>query len=65
MQMGRSVYNYGKQMKERARQQKQIDKAAKKMAAKQQKDSLDGDAPAGDPESAGNEAAEENLAGEK
>jgi hypothetical protein len=31
------MYNYGKQGKEKARQQKQIDKAAKRIMAKQQK----------------------------
>jgi hypothetical protein len=31
------MYNFGKQTKEKARQQKQIDKASKRMAAKQQK----------------------------
>ena len=35
--MGKSMYNFGKQGKEKARQQKQIDKAAKRLLAKQQK----------------------------
>jgi hypothetical protein len=35
--MGKSMYNFGKQGKEKARQQKQMDKAAKRMMAKQQK----------------------------
>jgi hypothetical protein len=35
--MGRSMYNFGKQTKEKARQQKQIDKASKRLAVKQQK----------------------------
>ena len=35
--MGKSMYNFGKQTKEKARQQKQIDKASKRMMAKQQK----------------------------
>jgi hypothetical protein len=35
--MGKSMYNYGKQGKEKARQQKQMDKAAKRILAKQQK----------------------------
>ena len=38
--MGKSMYNYGKQGKEKARQQKQIDKAAKRLLAKQQKANL-------------------------
>ena len=35
--MGKSMFNFGKQGKEKARQQKQIDKAAKRIMAKQQK----------------------------
>jgi hypothetical protein len=35
--MGRSMYNFGKQSKEKARQQKQIEKASKRILAKQQK----------------------------
>jgi hypothetical protein len=35
--MGKSMYKFGKQTKEKARQQKQIDKASKRLAAKQQK----------------------------
>ena len=35
--MGKSMYNFGKRGKERARQQKQIDKAAKRLLVKQQK----------------------------
>ncbi len=35
--MGKSMYNFGKQVKEKARQQKQIDKASKRIMAKQQK----------------------------
>jgi len=35
--MGKSMYNYGNQVKEKARQQKQIDKASKRIMAKQQK----------------------------
>ncbi len=38
--MGKSMYNFGKRDKERARQQKQIDKAAKRIMAKQQKASI-------------------------
>jgi hypothetical protein len=38
--MGKSMYNFGKQGKEKARQQKQMDKAAKRMMAKQQKANL-------------------------
>jgi hypothetical protein len=35
--MGKSMYNFGKQGKEKARQQKQMDKAAKRIMAKQHK----------------------------
>lgn len=35
--MGRSMYKIGKQTKEKARQQKQMEKATKRLAAKQQK----------------------------
>ena len=48
--MGRSMYNFGKQTKEKARQQKQLDKAAKRMAAKQQKANLEAGVPSTDSE---------------
>jgi len=35
--MGKSMYDFGKRGKEKARQQKQIDKASKRIMAKQQK----------------------------
>lgn len=38
--MGKSMYNFGKQGKEKARQQKQMDKAAKRILAKQHKANL-------------------------
>lgn len=38
--MGKSAYSYGAQVKERARQQKQMDKAAKRMLTRQKKASL-------------------------
>jgi len=38
--MGKSMYNYGKQGKEKARQQKQMDKATKRIMAKQKKANL-------------------------
>ena len=38
--MGKSMYNFGKQGKEKARQQKQMDKAAKRIMTKQQKVNL-------------------------
>ena len=40
--MGKSMYNFGKQGKEKARQQKQMNKAAKRIMAKQQKANLTG-----------------------
>jgi len=38
--MGKSMYDFGKQLKEKARQQKQMDKASKRIMAKQQKDNI-------------------------
>jgi hypothetical protein len=38
--MGKSMYNFGKQLKEKAKQQKQMNKAAKRILAKQQKANL-------------------------
>jgi hypothetical protein len=35
--MGKSMYNFGKLAKEKARQRKQMDKASKRIMAKQQK----------------------------
>jgi len=35
--MAKSMYNFGKHAREKARQQKQMDKAAKRMMAKQKK----------------------------
>jgi hypothetical protein len=35
--MGKSMYGFGKQVKEKARQQKQMDKASKRIMLKQQK----------------------------
>ena len=46
--MGKSMYDFGKQGKERARQQKQIDKAAKRLLAKQQKANIKTSAPNAD-----------------
>jgi hypothetical protein len=45
--MARSMYNFGKQSKEKARQQKQIDKAAKRILAKQQKANMKTQTPNG------------------
>jgi hypothetical protein len=38
--MGKSMFNFGKQGKEKARQQKQMDKAAKRIMAKQRRANL-------------------------
>jgi hypothetical protein len=57
--MGKSMYNFGKQEKERARQQKQIDKAAKRIMAKQQKANIKTTTP-----DAGSDIAEPRLAEE-
>jgi hypothetical protein len=46
--MGKSMYNFGKQGKEKARQQKQMDKAAKRIMAKQQKVNLKTGTPSAD-----------------
>ncbi|MEI8226416.1 MAG: hypothetical protein WCG82_10885 [Bacteroidota bacterium] len=35
--MGKSMYNFGKRAKEKARQQKQMEKVSKRIMAKQQK----------------------------
>jgi len=35
--MGKSMYDFGNQVKEKARQQKQMEKASKRMIAKQHK----------------------------
>jgi len=46
--MGKSMYNFGKRDKEKARQQKQMDKAAKRIMAKQKKANLKTGAPHAD-----------------
>ena len=50
--MGKSMYNFGKQGKEKARQQKQLDKAARRRMAKQQKDDLHAGTPNADSDKA-------------
>jgi hypothetical protein len=50
--MGKSMYNFGKQGKEKARQQKQMDKAAKRLMAKQQKANLKAGTPNAEPPNA-------------
>jgi hypothetical protein len=46
--MGKSMYNFGKRAKEKARQQKQIDKASKRIMAKQQKADIKASTPNAD-----------------
>jgi hypothetical protein len=50
--MGKSMYNFGKQGKEKARQQKQLDKAARRRMAKQQKADLRAGTPSADSDKA-------------
>jgi len=50
--MGKSMYNFGKQSKEKARQKKQMDKAAKRVMAKQQKADLKTEMPQADSDTA-------------
>jgi hypothetical protein len=59
--MGRSMYNFGKQTKEKARQQKQLDKASKRMAAKQQKANMETNAPNADSDIAEPGLVEDNV----
>ncbi|MBN1473820.1 MAG: hypothetical protein JW914_04330 [Syntrophaceae bacterium] len=57
--MAKSMYNFGKHAREKARQQKQMEKAEKRMIAKQQKANMKTDAPNADSNTAGPEPAEE------
>ncbi len=57
--MGKSMYDFGKQGKEKARQRKQIDKASKRIMAKQQKANIKMRTP-----NAGADIAEPGLAEE-
>jgi hypothetical protein len=41
--MGKPTYNFGKNSREKARQQKQMDKASRRMAAKQSKANIKAD----------------------
>lgn len=59
--MGKSMFNFGKQGKEKARQQKQMDKAAKRMMAKQQKANLKTGTPNADSAIAEPELAEDAV----
>lgn len=57
--MGNSMYNFGKQAKEKARQKKQMDKASKRLIAKQQKANIKTHTPNADSDIAEPELAEE------
>lgn len=57
--MGKPMYNFGKQGKEKARQQKQMDKAAKRIMAKQKKANLKTGTPNTDSDIAEPELVEE------
>ena len=46
--MGRSMYDFGKRAKEKARQQKQMDKASRRIMAKQQKADMSANTPNAD-----------------
>ena len=46
--MGKSMYDFGKRAKEKARQQKQMDKASKRIMAKQQKADMRANTPNAD-----------------
>ena len=48
--MGKSMYGFGKQVKEKARQQKQMDKASKRIMAKQQEANIKTLTPDRDPD---------------
>jgi hypothetical protein len=59
LKMAKSMYNFGKQAKEKARQQKQMDKASKRIMAKQQKANIKTHTPNTDSDIAEPEPAEE------
>ncbi len=57
--MGKPMYNFGKQGKEKARQQKQMEKTAKRIMAKQKKANLKTGTPNTDSDIAEPELVEE------
>ena len=59
--MGKSMYNFGKQVKEKARQQKQMDKASKRIMAKQQKADIKANTPNADSNMAEPRLMEDNV----
>ncbi len=56
--MAKSMYNFGKHAREKARQQKQMEKAEKRMMAKQQKAAIKTNTPDADSNTAEPEPAE-------
>jgi hypothetical protein len=61
--MGKSMYNFGKRAKEKARQQKQMDKASKRIMAKQQKANIKESTPNADSDIAKPGLVEEIIKG--
>ena len=59
--MGKSMYNIGNRTKERARQQKQIDKASKRILAKQKGVSIKTSPPNPDSDIAGPALEEDTI----
>jgi hypothetical protein len=59
--MGKSMYDFGKQVKEKARQQKQMDKASKRIMAKQQKVNIEANTPNADSDIAEPKLMEDNV----
>ena len=58
--MGKSMYNFGNPGKEKARQQKQMDRAARRMIVKQQKANLKPGIATADPKPAEPEPVEKS-----
>jgi hypothetical protein len=59
--MGKSMYDFGKRAKEKARQQKQMDKASKRIMAKQQKADIRENTPNADSDIAEPKLIEDNV----
>lgn len=57
--MGKSMYNFGKNAKEKARQQKQMEKASRRLAAKKNKANIKAGAPGETLETVASNAAED------
>ncbi|MGA3208427.1 MAG: hypothetical protein ABSE05_11470 [Syntrophales bacterium] len=59
--MGKAMYDFGKRVKEKARQQKQMDKASKRIMAKQQKADIKANTPNADSNMAEPRLMEDNV----